>query len=71
MFLTRAKPFSFLWLSGLRILSRCHFHCDCTHDSYAASRTPQGVRGLKLLTMGILLIGGGRRTPQGVRGLKY
>lgn len=47
MFLTRAKPFSFLWLSGLRILSRCHFHCDCTHDSYAASRIPQGVRWLK------------------------
>ena len=49
MFLTRAKPFSFLWLSGLRILSRCHFHCDCTHDSYAASHTPHGVRGLKSL----------------------
>ena len=70
MFLTRAKPFSFLWLSGLRILSRCHFHCDCTHDSYAASRTPHGMRGLKFF---FTLFSARRpgRTPQGVRGLKF
>ena len=33
-------------------------------------RTPQGVRGLKLLIGGAIGIFG-RRTPQGVRGLKF
>ena len=33
-------------------------------------RPPRGGRGLKLLTMGILLIGGASRPPRGGRGLK-
>ena len=38
-------------------------------DESSKSRTPQGVRGLKLSIVS-LLSGGCRRTPQGVRGLK-
>ena len=34
-----------------------------------SSRTPQGVRGLKLMELASYL-GNGSRTPQGVRGLK-
>ena len=44
--------------------------CDAEGALYENGRTPQGVRGLKLIR-DALLTGTNGRTPQGVRGLKF
>ena len=48
---------------------RVYYTAQQADDSYAASRTPQGVRGLKSIIRFSRLLSVSR-TPQGVRGLK-